>query len=93
MKHHETAICPVPYESIQGIIDTQHNLLCELNDRIELLGKTISPVRNIRPSEPCPDKPEPGTEGSPVAGELHKNNASIRMMIEAVNSLCAEVQL
>jgi len=78
-------------ESLQSIIDVQTNMLVELDDRMETLGKRLEPLRNATPSDPCPEPSVPST--SVVNNLIRENNLRIGRLISHVNLINRELDL
>jgi hypothetical protein len=83
----ETAI----NEGTLVIIDTQANMLAELGERLEILGKRLSPLRN---SVPCDQYPEPELPfTSLINNHLRQNNQRICGLINHINLINQEIEL
>ena len=78
-------------ESLQTLIDVQVNMLVELEDRIEILGKKLQPLRNTKATDPCPECPMPFT--SVINNQLRQNNARISGLINHINLINQEIEL
>ena len=82
---------PCVTENLQSLIDIQTNMLCELEERIEILGKRLSPLRNSRPADPCPEPTVPFT--CVVNNLVRENNLRIGRFISHVNLINQEIEL
>ena len=82
---------PCVTDSLQSLIDTQTNMLCELEERIEILGKILSPLRNPYPTDPCPEPSVPFT--CVVNNLVRENNLRIGRFINHVNLINQEIEL